>query len=662
MRANNDDRDELPPSEAARDRRRDRHASEGERVGMRTGLAKQFKQVMDAQVKRARDAVPAPEPEDDGDAEAAERHRADRDAAPSRHRPPKGAPPRHLSPRGQPTGWSCCEQGTNGRLGLDNPVATAHVTDNLFPNRSPARPTAERRDGPGGVGADRRRISGMGDPLVLMEGITKSFPGVHALENARFELLPGEVHALVGENGAGKSTLMKILSGIYRRDAGTIHVNGREVDVTSPRQAQDLGISIIHQELNLMNHLTVAQNIFIGREPRRGFILDEAALNRKASELFERLHLRLDPRTRVGNLAVAQQQMVEIAKALSFNSSVLIMDEPTAALTDTEIDELFRIIRQLRDSGAGIVHISHRLEELKQISDRITVMRDGHYIDTVKTADAQIPQVISMMVGRTVFEAAPEVPETPDTTVVLEVRNLNRGRQVRDVSFQLHRGEILGFAGLVGAGRTEVARAVFGADAPESGEVYVKGRKIVIRTPSDGVRAGIGYLSEDRKRYGLTLGMDVEVNIVLASLRKFASIIGWVRPRQTRATALEYVKSLAIKTPSIGQRVKNLSGGNQQKVVIAKWLTADTDVLIFDEPTRGIDVGAKSEIYRLLNDLAQAGKSIIMISSELPEVLRMSHRIVVMCEGRITGELTAAEATQEKIMTFATQREAIAAA
>jgi len=502
----------------------------------------------------------------------------------------------------------------------------------------------------------------MAELLVEMTGISKSFPGVHALDDCRFELHPGEVHALVGENGAGKSTLMKVLSGIYKRDAGTIKVRGAEVEILSPRAAQDLGIAIIHQELNLMGHLTVAQNIFIGREPRRGFVLDDKALNRKAAELFEELHLNLDPTARVSRLAVAQQQMVEIAKALSFNSDVLIMDEPTAALTETEIDELFRITRHLRERGHGIVHISHRLEELKRITDRVTVMRDGRYIDTVITADASIGQIISMMVGRTVFEATPELPEKVDPNIVLEVSGLNLGRQVRDISFQLHRGEILGVAGLVGAGRTEVMRAIFAADKPESGTVAINGVPTTIRSPSDAVRHGIAYLSEDRKRYGLALGMDVEVNTVLACLGRFANRFGWVRTGATRKRALEQVKALAIKTPGISQRVKNLSGGNQQKVVIAKWLTADTDILIFDEPTRGIDVGAKSEIYRLLNDLARQGKSIIMISSELPEILRMSHRILVMCEGRITGELTSAEATQEKIMTLATQRESVAAA
>ena len=335
----------------------------------------------------------------------------------------------------------------------------------------------------------------MDELLVEMVDIDKSFPGVRALENAQFELRRGEVHGLVGENGAGKSTLMKILAGIYRRDAGVIRIRGEEQEITSPRAAQDLGISIIHQELNLMGHLTVAQNIFIGREPRRGLFLDEKALNRKTAALFEELHIRLDPSARVSRLAVAQQQMVEIAKALSYDSDVLVMDEPTATLTDTEIDELFRITRHLRERGHGIVHISHRLQELKQITDRVTVMRDGRYISTVATAEASTQEIISMMVGRTVYEATPEVPEKPDPTVMLEVRHLNRGRQVRDISFQLHRGEILGIAGLVGAGRSEVVRAIFGADVPESGEILVKGEPVTIRTPTDAVRHGIAYLS-----------------------------------------------------------------------------------------------------------------------------------------------------------------------
>jgi ribose transport system ATP-binding protein len=497
--------------------------------------------------------------------------------------------------------------------------------------------------------------------LVLMEGIEKSFPGVHAISEGHFELRRGEVHALLGENGAGKSTMMKVLAGVYTKDAGRIVYKGKEVEISSPRAAQHLGVSIIHQELNLMSHLTVAQNIWIGREPRGRlpFVLDDKAINDKTQQLFDQMHLKLDPRTKVGNLTVATQQMVEIAKALSFDAEVLIMDEPTAALTDTEIHELFRFINQLRDRGVGIVYISHRLEEIKQISDRVTVMRDGHYINTVRAQDVTLDQIINMMVGRTIYESTPELPETPSQDIVLEAKHLNRGRVLKDVSFQLKRGEILGFAGLVGAGRTETARAVFGADHIESGEIYVDGKKARIKSPKDAVGYGIGYLSEDRKRYGLAIGMDVETNIVLAAFRKFMRLFGWVDSPKTHTTAEHYVKALSIKTPGVQQKVKNLSGGNQQKVIIGKWLTANTDILIFDEPTRGIDVGAKSEIYRLLNDLAHEGKSIIMISSELPEVLRMSHRVVVMCEGRITGELDSSEATQERIMTYATQRGAL---
>ena len=495
------------------------------------------------------------------------------------------------------------------------------------------------------------------DPLVLMEGIDKSFPGVRALDQCRFELRAGEVHALVGENGAGKSTLMKVLAGVAPSDAGTIRIDGRTVAMASPKAARDLGISIIHQELQVVPHLTVAQNIFLGREPRRRlrFVLDEGAVNDQARALLERLHLRIDPRARVADLSVAAQQLVEIARALSLNARVLIMDEPTAALTETEIAELFRITRELRDKGVGVVHISHRLEELPAISDRITVMRDGRTVETVATRDATMDRIIRLMVGRTIYEGAPEIPELAEHEVVLELRRVTRGRAVRDVSFCLRRGEIVGLAGLVGAGRTEVARAIFGADRLDAGEIRVRGRAVRIRSPRDAVRLGIAYLSEDRKRLGLALGMDVETNIVLAILRRCLGWLGTVNRAATRAVARRYVDALRIRTPSVAQRARNLSGGNQQKLVIARWLAADTEILLFDEPTRGIDVGAKSEIYRLINELARQGKAILMISSELPEVLRMSHRILVMCEGRITAELPGG-ASQEEIMTYATQR------
>jgi ribose transport system ATP-binding protein len=497
----------------------------------------------------------------------------------------------------------------------------------------------------------------MSDLLVAMAGIDKAFPGVRALEQCRFELRAGEVHALVGENGAGKSTLMKVLAGVYASDAGRILFQGAEVQITSPRAAQSLGISIIHQELNLMPHLTVAQNIFIGREPRRALrcFLDERAINDNAQALLARLKLALDARARVSDLTVAKQQMVEIAKALSYDSKVLIMDEPTAALTGAEIDDLFRIIRELRDKGVGVVHISHRLEELPMVADRITVLRDGRHVETLNTPDCTREQLIRLMVGRAIYEGAPEGPALSPGDVILEVRDLRRGRALRGVSFSARRGEIIGFAGLVGAGRTEVARAIFGADPVDSGEIRVRGKKVRIRSPHDAVQHGIAYLSEDRKRFGLNLGMDVETNIVLATFRRFLRRLGWVDSEKTRATAQHYVEMLGIRTPSVRERVKNLSGGNQQKVVIAKWLAAQAEILIFDEPTRGIDVAAKSEIYRLLSELSRQGKAIIMISSELPEILRMSQRIIVMCEGRITGELPSG-ATQEQIMRYATER------
>jgi ribose transport system ATP-binding protein len=498
----------------------------------------------------------------------------------------------------------------------------------------------------------------MSDFLVQMEGIEKSFPGVQALNNCRFELLPGEVHGLVGENGAGKSTLMKILSGIYQKDAGTIKVRGEIVEAHNARQAQALGISIIHQELNLMKHLTAAQNIFIGRESRKGlrFLVDDSEINRKSEELFKRINLHLDPRIQVAGLTVAQQQMIEIAKALSFNSAVLIMDEPTSALSDSEIEELFKVIKDLKDHGKGIVYISHRMDELHRICDRLTVMRDGKYIATTSMKDITTEQIITQMVGREIYETRHPHGDTSKNEVILEVRNLSRGRVVRDVSFELHKGEILGFAGLLGAGRTETMRLIFGADLMESGEIFINGKKVTIKKPRDAVCHGIGYLSEDRKRYGLALGMSVKVNTVMASLRGFLKPLGIIDEAKSKQVTLEYVKRLNTKTPSVEQLAKNLSGGNQQKVVMGKWLVRDSDILIFDEPTRGIDVGAKSEIYKLLNELADQGKSIIMISSELPEILRMSHRIVVMCEGRVTASLKAEESTQEKIMHYATLR------
>jgi len=495
--------------------------------------------------------------------------------------------------------------------------------------------------------------------LVSIRGLCKSFAGVQALDKVAFELHTGEVHALMGENGAGKSTLMKVLAGIHARDAGDIEVEGRPVDIASPRAAQALGIGIVHQELNLMRHLSAAQNIFIGREPRRGLglFLDEERLNADAQRLFERLNLDLDPRTRVADLTVARQQMVEIAKALSFDSKVLIMDEPTAALNAQEVADLFRVVRQLRDEGVGIVYISHRMDELQQIADRVTVMRDGRTIATVAMQDTSITAIIHMMVGRALEENLRGTP--PDTArneVALEVRQLRRGSAIRDVSFSVRKGEILGFAGLMGAGRTEVARAVFGADPIDGGEILVHGQAVRIRTPRDAVMHGIGYLSEDRKQFGLATTMDVQANIAMTSLSRLLRLGMFIDSAAIAETAGNYVRQLGIRTPSVAQAVKLLSGGNQQKVVIAKWLLRDCDILFFDEPTRGIDVGAKAEIHKLIDALAAQGKAIVVISSELPEILRLSHRVVVMCEGRITGEQGALDATQENIMQLATQR------
>jgi len=501
-------------------------------------------------------------------------------------------------------------------------------------------------------------------PLISIQKLSKTFPGVRALHDVQLELLAGEIHALMGENGAGKSTLMKILAGVYQKDSGEILLNGKPVAFASPREAQAMGIGIIHQELQLMNHLTVAQNIFIGREPRGrfGLFLDEDKLNAKAREILGHMHLNLDPRAVVGALTVAKQQMVEIAKALSFDSRVLIMDEPTSALNEAEIAELFRIIRELKSRGVGVIYISHKMDELKQISDRVTVLRDGEYVATVATKDTTVEAVIGMMVGRTLTDVSPShAPEGPGE-VALEVKGLNAGPLVRDVSFSLRKGEILGFAGLMGAGRTEVARAIFGADPTTSGEIAVNGVKAAIKTPSHAVAHSIGYLSEDRKRFGLATGMDVESNIVMSNLDKFLSLKFFLRKVQIRKAAERFISLLDIRTPSTTQEVKLLSGGNQQKIVVAKWLERDCDVLFFDEPTRGIDVGAKSEIHKLLRSLADQGKAIVMISSELPEILRMSDRIVVMCEGRITGELLAKDATQERIMQLATQRETLKAA
>ena len=495
-----------------------------------------------------------------------------------------------------------------------------------------------------------------GTQLLSLSGVSKSFPGVKALDNVQFDLNEGEVHAIVGENGAGKSTLMKILSGIYKKDTGDVKYRGQSVEIPNPHEAQRLGISIIHQELNLMPHLNVAQNIFIGREVTRpgGVFLDNAKLIEEAVKLLEELELNLDPKAIVGELTIAKQQMVEIAKAVSYRGSVIIMDEPTSSLTPAETEYLFKIIRNLKSTGRGVVYISHRLEELAKITDRITVLRDGQYVKTLKTTETTIPEVISLMVGRTVAQDQRPTNRNVSNEVVLKVEGISDRHLLRDVSFELRKGEILGFAGLMGAGRTELARAIIGADPKTAGKIYLHGNEVKIKQPSDAVAAGIGYLSEDRKRFGLLLIQNITFNTILSSIPRFSKF-GWLKIRPAAGVTRDSIAQLRVRTPSENQFVKNLSGGNQQKVVIGKWLTRNCEVLIFDEPTRGIDVGAKDEIYRLLTKLSEEGKSIIMISSELPEILRMSDRIAVMCNGRLTGVLKNEEADQEKIIEYATK-------
>lgn len=491
--------------------------------------------------------------------------------------------------------------------------------------------------------------------LMELRNVSKTFPGVKALSNVNIDLNAGEVLGLCGENGAGKSTLMKILTGIYTPDPGAeIWLEGKQVEVKDVNHARDLGLSIIHQELNMVNDLTVAQNLYLGRAgSHKGGWINDRQLVQQAGDLFDSLGMKIDPRAEMGSLSVARQQMVEIARALSYDSRILVMDEPTAALTQDETEALYGMIRDFIKPNTGLIYISHRMPEIEEITDRVSVLRDGEYIGTVTTKDVEMREIISMMVGREVSaEARPRANHTTDE-VALKVTGLSTRNLLDDVSFEVRKGEVLGFAGLVGAGRTEVARCVFGADPRTAGDIEVHGKPVNIRNATDGVKAGICYLSEDRKRYGVLLDKDIRSNIALATMKLFTK--GTViNDRKIAAVGEEYAKKLRVRTPSVAQLVSKLSGGNQQKVIIAKWLVQDSDVLIFDEPTRGIDVGAKEEIYGLLEDLAEQGKAIIVISSELPEVLRLSNRIAVMANGQITGFLDNAEATQENIMELAT--------
>jgi len=495
------------------------------------------------------------------------------------------------------------------------------------------------------------------EPILRAEGISKAFPGVQALDRVDFEAYAGEVMALVGENGAGKSTLVKILSGVYKRDSGRIYFEGKRVEIQDPYHAQLMGISTIHQELMVTPNQTVAQNIFLGREIRRRGILgalgfvDKREMERRAKELLERVGADIPPDELVKNLSVAQRQLVEIAKALSFKAKVIIMDEPTSALGPEEVEKLFEVIKQLKEQGIAIVFISHRLEEVFRIADRITILRDGKLVGYMSREEATPDKVIYLMVNRPIgdmFRKEEVVRGEP----ILEVKNLSSD-VVKNVSFTLYKGEILGIAGLVGSGRTELVRLIFGADPKKSGEILIEGKRVEINSPEDAVKLGIGLVPEDRQNQGLILKMSVRENIGITIIKKILKFLNFVDKIKLTRISEDFVRRLNIKTPSVFEKVLYLSGGNQQKVVLSKWLASEPKILILDEPTRGIDVGAKAEIHAIMSQLAKSGISIIMISSEMPEVLAMSDRILVMSEGKIVAEVPRREATQEKIMAYA---------
>jgi ribose transport system ATP-binding protein len=494
----------------------------------------------------------------------------------------------------------------------------------------------------------------MEEYIAELSHISKSFPGVKALDDVSFNLKSGEVLALLGENGAGKSTLVKILSGVYSKDEGTIKIFDKVVEDLTPRKAQELGVAIIHQELNMCSHLSVAENIFLAREKTHSGILSNTQMNQEAKAILDRLNIDIDPTTVVGNLAVSKQQMVEIAKALSTNAKILIMDEPTSALTSNEIDDLFVIIRKLKSEGCGIVYISHRLEELQNIVDRVTIMRDGKFITSMNFFDTNMTEIISNMVGHEIKEKFPRV-SCKRGKKIFEVKNLNAGKMVRNVSFDLYEGEIVGIAGLMGAGRTETTRAIFGVDPKDSGEIILDGKKITINKPMDAIRAGIVLAPEDRKKDGLCVKLSVQENISLPNLDLLCNKAGVIDRKKENFMTEKAIKNLTIKLVNPQVDAGTLSGGNQQKVVVAKWLARNSRVVIFDEPTRGIDVAAKVEIYNLMNELKKQGIGVLFVSSEMPEVMGISDRILVMCDGKITGEMMTEEATQDVILQYATK-------
>jgi ribose transport system ATP-binding protein len=497
------------------------------------------------------------------------------------------------------------------------------------------------------------RPSGEPGVILRLEGVTKRFPGVLALDGVSLTLRTGEVHAICGENGAGKSTLMKIVSGVFQPDAGTITYKGQERRFLSTHDAQAAGVTIIHQELNLVPHLSVAENVFLAREPRRGGFVDRKKLVADTTRCLRRLGVDIDPNAAVRSLSVAQQQMVEIAKALSINADVLIMDEPTSSLTESETMLLFKVIHDLRQAGVCIVYISHRLDEMVEIVDRVTVLRDGRYVSTHDFAETSVNAIVSLMVGRDLDDKFPPRKSRPEAHVLLKVDGLTRKGVFRDVSFTLRRGEILGFAGLMGAGRTEVARAIFGADPFDSGQVILDGAVLSVRSPREGIAAGLAYLSEDRKSNGLAIKMSVAANLTLANIAEVSSPLGLIDFKKEAVAARRYVDLLNIRTPSIHQTVRLLSGGNQQKIIIGKWLFRESRLFFFDEPTRGIDVGAKFAIYEIMDDLAARGIGVILISSELPEILGMTDRVAVFHQGRLTQILETRSTNQEEIMHYA---------
>jgi len=489
--------------------------------------------------------------------------------------------------------------------------------------------------------------------LIELNGVSKSFPGVKALDQVKFDLKSGEVHALLGENGAGKSTLMKIISGIYKRDEGSYFVDGQDVGDLTPKKAAELGIAIIHQELNMCQDLTVAENMFLGREKKKFGLVDQKTLNDDAEAILKKLQMDIDPETVVRKLSVSKQQMIEIAKALSTNARILIMDEPTSALTEKECNELFKIINNLKKNGCAIIYISHRLEELEYITDRVSVFRDGRYIITKEFDKTSLDEIIAYMVGREITDKYPNI-KMPLGDKILEVKNLSAGF-LKEISFDLFAGEIIGFSGLMGAGRTELFKTIFGAEKKEQGEIVLDGNPIGIRSPEDAIKHGIVFGPEDRKAEGLCTKLSIRENIGLANLDQISNRFGLINREKESEIVNKMIQDLKIKTPSMEQDAKNLSGGNQQKVVVGKWLARDARVVVFDEPTRGIDVAAKVEIYHIMNELKRQGVGVIFISSELPEIMGMSDRVLVMCNGRITGNLMTADTTQDEILHCATR-------